>query len=437
MAISKPVDAATRRPADEWRLVIALTLIAMLAMLDRYALSLLVQPLKADLGLTDTEVGIAVGAGFAIANIAISIPAGWAADRFSRRAIVFAGVVLWSAMTVICGLATTFLVFLLARAGVGLGEGMIPPASYSLIRDGVSPERHGRAFTTFAMANTLGPGSAILLVGTLVGAIVAFDWHWLPLFGDVKPWQFTLILLGVLGMPLAGLAYIFKAPERHHTVDGKNGYPAAITEMRRQRAIYLPLIIFSCCSAMVASSLGIWFPAYVGRVFGLGPQIVGPTLGLILMIGGPLGLFVAGTAMDWLRRRGSDGAGPVAIVAAVMLLLFATLVPLAPSLPLMWTLEAGVVLCSTCYFALVSTVVSKTAPPAMVGKVMALLLVLQGIFGSGIAPVVVGWLADHAYSGQHALGMALATNAAVLMSIGVVAALFLARGLKASSGASQ
>lgn len=417
----------TARPAiAEWRMVVALTVIAMLALLDKYALSLLVQPLKADLGLTDTQVGIAVGAAFAIANIAVGIPAGWAADRYSRRMIVFGGVVLWSMMAVACGLAGSFWTFFIARAGVGLGEGIIPPASYSLIRDGVAPARRGRAFGVFAMSNTLGPGIALMLGGTLIGAIVALHWQSLPLVGAVKPWQLTLIVLGLAGLPLAFLAYAFPAPARHGHAEGPSSYRDALKVMRDDRAIYRPLIIFSCSSAMVASALGIWFPAFVGRTWHLTPQVIGPTLGLILCIAGPLGLFVAGSTIDRFKRRGREGAGRVAVIVAVMLSLFATAVPLAPAVPLMWTVEAGVVLCSTCYLAIVSIVVSQNAPSAMVGKIMALLLVLQGIFGSGLAPIVVGFLADHLSGG---LGQALATHAGVLTLVGIVAAVALARAL--------
>lgn len=410
----------------EWRMVIALTIIAMLALLDKYALSLLVQPLKWDLGLSDTQVGIAVGAAFAIANIAVGIPAGWAADRYSRRLVVFGGILLWSMMAVACGLAGSFWTFFLARAGVGLGEGLMPPASYSLIRDGVAPERRGRAFGVFAMSNTLGPGTALLLGGTLIGAIVALRWQSLPLVGPVKPWQLTLIVLGLAGLPLAFLAYAFPDPARHGHAERPGSYRDALKVMRRERAIYWPLIIFSCSSAMVASALGIWFPAFVGRAWRLTPQVVGPTLGLILCIAGPLGLFVAGSAIDRYKRSGREGAGRVAVIVAVMLSMFATAVPLAPAIPLMWLVEAGVVLCSTCYLAIVSVVVSQNAPPAMVGKIMAVLLVLQGIFGSGLAPIVVGFLADHVSGG---LGQALAMHAGVMTLVGIVAAVALARAL--------
>lgn len=423
-AIASPKPPVQR----QWRMVGALTLLTMLAMVDKYALSLLVQPLKTDLGLSDTEVGLAVGAAFAVANIAAGLPAGWAADRFSRRRIVAIGVVFWSLTTVACGFASNFWQFFIARAGVGLGEGLIPPASYSLIRDGVAPERQGRAFGIFAMSNTLGPGSALLLGGALLALIAALGWNQLPGIGAVAPWQMMLMILGLAGLPLALLAFSFPEPVRAGRADA-TGFADVVRLMRAERDLYLPLIVFSCAAAMIAAALGTWFPAFVGRSFGLGPHVVGPILGTMLIVVGPLGVLVAGSAIDLLNARGREGPGTVALVAAVAISVFATLTPLVPSLPLMWTLEAGVILSSTCYLAIVSTVVARNAPGAMTGKVMALLLVLQGIMGSGLSPVLVGALADGVYAGPRALGHGLATLSAMLAMVTMGSAWMLRKAL--------
>jgi MFS family permease len=416
--------------AGEWRMVGALTSIAVLAMLDRHALSLFVGPLKADLGLSDAQVGAAVGTGFAIAHVAVTLPAGWIADRWDRRLIVFVGIVFWSLMTILCGLATTFTAFLLARAAVGLGEGVIPPASYSLIRDGVARQRHGRAFGFFAMANTFGPGSAILLGGILLGAIATFHWHALPLLGELRPWQFVLIVLGVAGLPLSALAFAFSSPPRARSPGEVYSYAMALRQMRHQKAIFVPLAAFSISCAIVSSALAIWFPAFVGRVWGLSPQAIGPRLGVLLMVAGPAGMLIAGIAMDSLGRRNRSGPGIVAICVSVLLFVCASTVVLVPSQQLMWLLEGGVVFCSTCYFAIVSTVVSRTVPASMIGKAMAVMLVVQGVVGAGLAPLLVGWLSDAVYGGGRGIGAALATNAAVFMAIGIASAFFLARALQ-------
>jgi MFS family permease len=414
----------------QWRMVGALTAIAMLALLDKNVLSLLVEPLKISLHLTDAKVGLAVGAAFAVAHIAIGIPAGWMADRFDRRRIIFGGVILWSAMAALCGLATNFWQFFIARAGVGLGEGLIPPASYALIRDGVEPRRQGRAFSVFAMSNTLGPGTAMLLGGALIALIAAFSWNMLPLVGPVEPWQLTLIILGVGGFPLAFLAFAFPDPQRRSQRNEPSSFRDALAIMRARRAIFVPLTIFSCASAMVANTLGIWFAAFVGRTFGLPPSTIGATIGLLLVVAGPLGLLCVGSAIDFLAARNKPGVGRVTLVFAILLFLFSTSMPLSTSLPMLWTLEAGVLLSSTAYLAIVSTTVSATTPGNMVGKVMAIMLVLQGLFGSGLSPVLTGLVADHIFTGPRALGNALSLVCGTLSAIGLLAALVLARSFE-------
>jgi len=413
----------------QWRIVMALTLLAMLALLDKYALSLLVEPLKKDLRLTDTQVGLAVGAAFAVANIAAGLPAGWAADKFSRRRIVALGVVFWSGMTIACGMVGNFWQFFLARAGVGLGEGLIPPASYSLIRDGVSAERQGRAFGLFAMSNTLGPGAALLLGGGILALISAQGWDHLPLVGPVAPWQMLLVILGLAGMPLALLAFSFPEPPRRTLAQGTT-FRDVLHLMVRERALYIPLIGFACLSAMIAAALGTWFPAFVGRSFGLQPGTIGSILGLLLICAGPLGVVVAGHAMDALVARGREGPGTVALVAACMIGTFGTLTPLVPNLQTMWVCEAGVILSSTSYLAIVSTIVARHSPGEMTGKVMAILLILQAIVGSGFAPVIVGLLADNVYGGSGALGKSLAT-CSIVLALGAIAFALRLRGVLA------
>ena len=117
--------------ARPWLLVGCLTVTSMLALIDKNVITLMVGGVKTSFGLSDTQVGLVVGVAFALANLAISLPAGWLADRGDRRAIVACGVVIWSIMAATCGAANGFLQLFLARAGVGIGEGLT-----HLIRDG-------------------------------------------------------------------------------------------------------------------------------------------------------------------------------------------------------------------------------------------------------------------------------------------------------------
>lgn len=139
----------------EARYVVLVLLCAyVLSYIDRQILALLVGPIKADLGLSDTQIGLLQGLAFAVLFAIAGLPLGWWADRGDRRRIIAMGVGVWSLMTALCGTARSFTHLFLARAGVGIGEAALVPAAYSMISDLVPPERRGRALGLLPLACT-------------------------------------------------------------------------------------------------------------------------------------------------------------------------------------------------------------------------------------------------------------------------------------------
>jgi MFS family permease len=425
------------RSTQQWRVVACLTVLSMLAMLDKNVMTLLVAGIKADLGLSDTQVGLIIGLAFAVANFAVSVPAGWLADRMNRRAIVTSGVVLWSCMATACGAANSFWQMFCARAGVGLGEGIIPPASYSLIRDAVHPSVRGRAFSVYGMATSVGTGMSLILGGVLVGVIAASDLRHLPIVGAVHPWQTVLILIGVAGMPLAALAYFFRDPGR------TSGPPAASFSeawvvARPHRRVLFALLAYSSLHALMAGSLSAWLPALLGRKFGATPQVVGPILGTLLMVCAPIGLGAAGVLMDRVRRHGIAGAGLAASAAALIFLIAALLVSSATSLKSLWIFQAFVLVSSTVYLPVTSTVVSHLLPSQAIGKTMAIFLLVQGVLGSGLAPVIVALVSDNFFASDTVgLGHALMTVLGIYGFLALIAAVMLYTSLRSIASKQQ
>ena len=195
-----PAGAGGLSARQQWGLVTTLTVVSMLAMIDKNLIQLMVDPIKADLGLTDVQISLLIGAAFAIANLAASLPAGWLADRTSRRMLIGSGVVIWSIAAAAGGLARSFGGFFAVRAAVGFGEGLIPPACYSLMRDGIDGSRRGRALAVYSMAITAGAGLALVVCGALIAAIVAQGIDRVPLIRAIRPWQLTLMAIGIAGL---------------------------------------------------------------------------------------------------------------------------------------------------------------------------------------------------------------------------------------------
>ena len=166
-----PAAAADQAERQGWYLVFTLLIFYIFSFIDRQIISLLVEPIKRDLQVTDTQIGLLQGLAFAIFYTLFGIPIGRLADRMNRKTIVGVGVVIWSLMATLCGLAKNFTQLFLARIGVGVGEAALSPAAYSMITDAFPREKLGRAFSVYNMGIAIGSGTAILVGGLVVAAV--------------------------------------------------------------------------------------------------------------------------------------------------------------------------------------------------------------------------------------------------------------------------
>ncbi len=427
--VADPVYAASK--GRQWGLVVCLTVMSMLAMIDKFILSLLIDPIRNHFHFTDTQISLVVGVAFAAANLAISVPAGYLADRFSRRGLVAIGVVVWSTMAAACGLAGNYLQFLLARAAVGLGEGLIPPPSFSMIRDAVSPERRGVTLSVYAMANMVGTALAFIAGGILIGVITHSGLKGLPLLGPLEVWQLTLIAVGVGGLPLVLLLLLVKEPQRNEANRAKSGMAGvseAWTHVVANRAVYAPLFVFATSNMLVAQAFAAWLPTMLKRDWALPAQVIGVGFGLMMLVLAPPGMWLAGLFLDRLRRMGRRGPALVGLVSTIGVWICATATPLAPSLAFLWPMIGLLMFTSATFVPVTPFMVSLTAPPALTGRVMGLQLLIQGLFAVAMAPTITAVVSDRLYGGgPHALAHALATVALVCGAISTTAILMVLR----------
>lgn len=402
----------------QWRLVGSLTAIGALALIDKNIVLLLVTPIKVDIGLSDTQIGLIIGLAFALVNICASLPAGWLADRYNRKGVVAAGVLLWSAFTVGCAFSRNFVTLFLCRAGVGMSEALIPPAAISLIRDGVTPDRRERALSIYAMATTSGTGLALALGGLLYAWITTLDLSAVPLFRGMQPWAITLFVAGVAGMPFCLLLLSFAEPGRGR-VDSAAAGPTlreAIDEMWHLRALYVPLLLFSVAQALSAMSIASWQPSFMVRKFGIGPADVGVPTGIMLMTISPVGLYLVGLLLARLRERGKLGYGTAGSAMTLVTVPAAVALPYAPTIGWTWLCLGIFLLGSMAYLLIVSAAVSRVATPRNVGRTMSVFLLAQAAVGSGVAPVLVPLTATY-FSGALAPALSLLCAAYGIMAL--------------------
>ena len=196
-----------------WFLVIMLTIAYIFSFVDRYILGLLVEPIKAEFNLTDIQIGWLLSA-FTFVYGFVGIFMGWLIDRGRRMWIVSIGVALWSAATVATGMAKNFVQLFIARMSVGVGEATLSPATFSMIGDSFPPEKRGKPIAFYSSALPIGAGVASLVSAGIIAWAASGGSQSLPFFGELSPWRFTLIVVGLPGILLALFFLFMKEPIR-------------------------------------------------------------------------------------------------------------------------------------------------------------------------------------------------------------------------------
>ncbi len=409
-------------PAAGWAAVTLLALAYLAAFVDRTALALLVTPIKRDLGLTDTELGLLTGAAYGVINALAALPAGHLSDRWNRKALIAGGMLLFGLATWSSAFAAGFLALFLARSLVGIGEATLHPAATSMIADLFPPERRSRAYGVYIGA----AASAITVVFLLGGPTV----RWLTDLGPVtllglgpfKPWQASFLVAGAPGLILALVILLFlREPARRDTVGHGGGSDLAdvfafLARHKRAFACHLggSTLILVSNYALLA-----WVVPWLERAFGFSTAEASAsfalTAGLACLIGTP----VLGELGDRLRRGGrSDANYLLALAGGGVFCGAVAAAGLAPTSALALTglAVAGFFLlivplsCSAC--------VNELAPNALRARISAGYNLVIALGATSAGPFLVGLLNDEVF-GLEGVGQSLATVAAVTGAAGV------------------
>lgn len=392
--------------------LVLLFVVSVVSILDRYILSILLEPIKTELQVGDTEMGFLLGLSFALFNALATIPLARLSDRYSRKLLIAVSLGAWSLLTAFQGLARSFTTLALARIGVGIGEATTTPAAHSLIADYFPPERRASAVAVFTTGGHTG-----LMLGLVCGGILY----------ELMGWRMTLIVVGLPGLLLALLvAFSIREPRR-----GANGSPLAdvtsIETANKESAIYalrrlwskrtyrhlaamLPLLVFT------NYAINIWGAAFLIRVHGWGVGEVGIKLGMIVGICGAAGNIVGANLCDRLGRRDIRWHLWLPALAALTML---------PALFGFLFLPGGngVMLCLGLVIFLISFHVSPLyslalglASPQRRATASALLHMMSAVFAAGIGPFVVGILNDQLqpFFGEQAVRYSLLLIAATV-----------------------
>ena len=395
---------SSRGQTYTWYTVILLTAAYICSFIDRYILGLLVEPIKQDLQLSDTDIGLLLGPAFALFYTTMGLPLGWLADRARRTWIVGTGIIVWSLATSACGLARNFGQLFTARIMVGIGEATLSPCALSMIADSFPEERRGKPVAFYSAALTLGAGIASLAGATILTWSKSVPNLELPALGHVAPWQLAFIIVGTVGLPLALLMFALREPLRTDRASEHAEQPAGLGDafghVWARRGLYGGFAALVCVMTIVAYSQG-WLPAMFERTWGWAPEKYAFYNGLSLLLLGPVSVYTAGWLSDRLHATGRHEA-PLLIVITGLLILVPTGIA-APLMPNGWA-AFGLLQLNTIGIA----ILSATAPTALLnitpgeirGQVVAMYYIVISVAGLMLGPTTIGLLSDFAFGEQ-------------------------------------
>ncbi|MYH70707.1 MAG: MFS transporter [Gammaproteobacteria bacterium] len=366
-----------------------LFLVSFFNYMDRYMLAVLLPAIKADLQLSDTEIGFITGLAFTLFYATMGIPIARLADRYSRKNIIAIALTVWSAMTAVCGLAQNFVQLAVARVMVGVGEAGASPPSHSLIADLFPVEKRARAISVYALGAPVG-----ILIGFMLGGWIT------QLYG----WRAALFTVGIPGILVALVVYRkLQEPERG-AADGL----ARKTEVQpfwfslktlMSSPTFRHLSVGTGLYTVVWLGVVQWLPSYFTRSFGLEIGEVGTWLAIILSVSQIIGMLLGGWLADRLGAadlRWYVWVPSLAILVSTPMfaLTFLTQNPTIAFLSLFLPFMIGVMQGPPSF-----AVAQGLADIRMRAMAAALLLLITNLIGGGIGPQAVGIMSDYLAAG--------------------------------------
>lgn len=383
-AVKDAKPAKPEGPRYRYLVLFLLTLSAFFNIADRLIFAILMEDIKAEFALTDTQLGVLAGAAFTVTYILFGFPFARLSDRANRKNIIALSITFWSTMTAICGLAVGYWSMFFARVGVGIGESGSGPAAQSLISDYFPRKQMARAMGFLTVGATLGTAG-----GLIAGGLIAEAWGW----------RWAFVVMGLPGIILGLIIFLaLREPER-----GRYAPKGAVTQQMPIGAtfksllgnrVYFWLVISFAVQNMIGYAMAIWMPALMLRNFDVSTGNVALFLGFAFILGGIPGPIIGGYLTDWLTRRNEKWRAWLPGLAG-----------LASLVPLWFCLQAGsfwpfLGLFALAYGIFVSTqapilsLMQASIEPAQRAFAVALALFFNNLVGQGIGSAIIGWTSD-------------------------------------------
>jgi MFS family permease len=424
-----PLDAAApaalttnlKAPASAWYALAVLIIATVLGSIDKVILTLLAEPIRQTLSLSDTQLGLLQGAGIVLFTGIATLPLGWLSDRYDRRVVLAACVVLWSAATAMRGTAMDYGVLFVASVGLGVGEAGLTPITNSMIPDLFPRAQRVLANAVFALSAIFGSALGALLGGTIVHLTDDLR-PWLPVaMQQLEAWRLTFFVLASAGIPVTLLVLSIRRTPREGAPAAKPGAAAAddpgATTLREHLRLhwrtFAGLVTGVGLTSVGLSSLGTWLPIVTARTYGVTPVQMGQGMGLAFLCGTVAGGLLGVGAMRYAQPR----MGPAAALRLIMLgnltaALLSSLLLFTRSANHNFMLLGLLVVPLIGSAVLLPNVLQDAAPPHLRARTIAMLTLASLPFGV-VGPLAVGMLSDALKSIPNGLAVSIVASTLV------------------------
>jgi MFS family permease len=399
-------------PSRAYYTVFVMALVVMFAEIDRSIMSLLVQSIKADLHLSDSDMGLLMGVMFALFYAACGLPLARYIDRRNRKNLLAIALGVWSTATVFCGLAQNFVQLAVARLFLGAGESVNGPAIFSIISDSFPKEKLPRGIALMQVGVMAGNAFALIMGSVVIGMLVHMPPLHLAGMGIIRWWQMVFIVIGVPGLLVAAItAMSVKEPARRGLLRTGKGDQLGMSQVLRyiwtHRPVYMPMYVSMGLTGLAMGVIA-WNPAFYQRTYGWSAQHVGMVMGLVSLVATPLGLFSGVAVSEWLSKKGfADAPYRVIVWGRLIALAPVILQPLMPTPGLALLMYGGYLTLVGVTGSCQNAVLQIVSPSNMRGQATALLMFLYSVVGNGLSPYLLGLITDHVFHQESQLRYAM------------------------------
>lgn len=419
-----------------WFVVMVLLLAYTSSFVDRQILTLLVEPIRADLKITDTQFSLLTGLAFSATYTIAGFPFAWLADRFSRQGVIIAGITAWSIMTAGCGLARNFGGLFLMRMGVGIGEATLSPAAYSLIADYFPLRRRATAMAVYSIGVFIGAGAALIVGGQVISVVSHGPQLSFPGLGRLEPWQVAFLYVAAPGPFIALLMLLAREPLRRGIAKTGTAEKIAPYIAMRWRA-FVPLLLAFGLSNILPGAYAHWAPAFLMRSHGMDAAQAGLVLGSMFLVLSTLGVVLSGAVVERLRTVGRPDAPILGQFLAVALCIpFAVATPLLQGTMALVSL-AGLSFVIGLMHALPVVSVQLIVPNQLRARAAAVYFLVSNFIAVGLGPLIVALVSDRILRDPARIGTALAIVSVVAGGLSLILFLLALRPYRACAEEAQ